>query len=71
LNLRGVIDVKQREVLTDEPSVPEPIYFDVENCVDKVKGISYQVLVKFRQNLSRQGVTLGSGIHRLINSVWN
>jgi hypothetical protein len=37
LNVDGVNDVRQTEILTVQPLVPEPSYFESVNAIDKVK----------------------------------
>jgi hypothetical protein len=37
LNVRGVSDVKEREIQTAEPLVPEPSAFEVEREIDNLK----------------------------------
>jgi len=36
LNVHGVNDVRQTEIHTAEPIVPEPIAFDVELAIEKL-----------------------------------
>ena len=51
LNVHGVNDVRQTQLLTAEPLVPEPSAFDVEMAVGKLKkDTNHQVLIKFQQN---------------------
>jgi hypothetical protein len=37
LNVRGVIDVRQTEIHTAEPLVPEPSALEIEMAVEKLK----------------------------------
>ena len=49
-NERGVKDVRQAEIHTAEPLVPEPSAAEVELAIDKLKSHKLQVLIKYRQN---------------------
>jgi hypothetical protein len=60
LNVHGVNDVRQTEIHTAEPLVPEPSYFEVEIATESFKG---QVVIKFRQNWSKP-----EGIHYVLRS---
>jgi hypothetical protein len=48
LNVHGVNDVRQAEIHTAEPLVPEPSAFEVELAIEKVTN--HQVLIKSQQN---------------------
>jgi len=72
LNVHGVYDVRQTEIHTAEALVPELSAFVVEMAIEKIKrhkspGID-QVPVGQIKAGSRK---IPSGIHKLINSVWN
>ena len=72
LNIHGVNDVRQREIQTADPPVPEPSAFEVEMAIEKLKthtspGI-YQITAEM---IKVGGRTICSEIHKLINSVWN
>jgi hypothetical protein len=43
-------DVRQAEIYTTEPMVPEPCAFEVELAIEKLKDINHQVLIKSLQN---------------------
>jgi len=45
-----VEDVRQREIQTVEPLVPEPSAFEVELATEKLKVTYHMVLIKFPQN---------------------
>ena len=49
-NVHGVSDVRQTEIHTAEPPVPEPSAFDVELAIEKIKSYKSPVLIKFKQN---------------------
>jgi hypothetical protein len=51
LNIHGVKDIRQTEIHTAEPLVPEPSSSEVEIAIEKLKRyINHQVLIKFQQN---------------------
>jgi hypothetical protein len=50
LNVHGVNDIRQAEIHTAEPLVPEPSTSKVEMATEKVKGTDHQVLIRFQQN---------------------
>jgi hypothetical protein len=50
LNVHGVNDVRQTEIHTAEPLVPEPSDSEVERATEKLKRQNHQVLIKFQQN---------------------
>jgi len=50
LTVHGVNDVRQTEINTSEPLVPEPSASDGELAIEKLKGTNYQVLIKYQQN---------------------
>ena len=42
--------VRQTEIHTAEPLVPEHSAFDVEMAIENLKGTNHQVLIRFQQN---------------------
>jgi hypothetical protein len=72
LNVHGVHDVRQMDVHTAEPLVPEPSLVKVEIAIGKLKSYKSpdtdQILAEL---IKAGGETLYSGIHRLICSIWN
>jgi hypothetical protein len=51
LNVLKLSDVRQIEIQTAEPLVPDPSPFEVEIAIAKVeKCINPQVVIKFQQN---------------------
>jgi len=50
LNVHGARDVRQAEIHTAEPLVPEPSAFEVELATEKLKSQNHQVLIKSKQN---------------------
>jgi hypothetical protein len=72
LNVRMVSDVRQIEIHTAEPLVPDLSPFDVEIPIAKLKRYKSpgrnQILAEMIQEA---GEILWSEIHKLINSIWN
>jgi hypothetical protein len=72
LNVHGVNAVKQTEIHTAEPLVPEPSSFEVEIAIEKLKRYKSpgtdQILAELIQ---AGGNTLRSAIQKLINCIWN
>jgi hypothetical protein len=50
LNVHGVHDVRQLDIHTAEPLVPEPSLVEVEIAIGKLKAINPRVLIRFRPN---------------------
>jgi hypothetical protein len=50
LNVHRVSDVRQIEIHTAEPLVPEPSPLEVETAIAKLKSINPPVVIKFQQN---------------------
>jgi len=50
LNVHGAKDVRQAEIHTVEPLVPEPSVFEFELAIGKLKATNHQVLIKSQQN---------------------
>ena len=72
MNIHGVSDIRQTEIHTAEPLVPEPSAFEVKNVTENLKrhklpGID-QIPAEFIKSEAR---TIHSEIHKLIISVWN
>jgi hypothetical protein len=72
LNIRRVSDVKQIEIYTAEPLVPDPSPYEYEIAIAKLKRYkssdSDQILAELIQ---AGGEVLWPEIHWLINSIWN
>jgi hypothetical protein len=72
LNVHRVSDVRQIEIHTAEPLVPEPSPFEVEIASAKLKKYkspgSDQIPAELIQS---GGETLQSEIHKFINSIWS
>ena len=54
LNDHGVYDVRQTEIHTPEPLVPESSVFEVEMASEKLKLKNHHVLIKSQQDLLKQ-----------------
>ena len=72
LNVHGVNDVRQTEIHTAEPLVPEPSASDVDLAIEKLKshkslGID-QILAEL---IKARGKTIHCAIHKLIIAIWN
>jgi len=72
LNVHGVIDVRQTEIHTTEPLVPELSDFEFELAIEKLKSHKSpdidQISTEFVQ---AGGRTICYEIHKLIISIWN
>jgi hypothetical protein len=71
LNLHKVCDVRQIEVHTAEPLVPDPSRLEVEIAITKLKKHKSPGSDQIPAELIQEGCEiLLSEIHKLINSVW-
>jgi hypothetical protein len=72
LNVHRVRDVRQIEIHTTEPLVPEPSSFEIEIAIAKLQKYkspsSDQILAEMIQ---AGGETLHSEIHKVINAIWS
>jgi hypothetical protein len=72
LNVHGVNDVRQTEIHTAEPLVPEPTSSEVEIAIDKLKRYKSPGIDQIpAEQIQARGNTLRSEIHKLINCIWN
>jgi hypothetical protein len=72
LNVDGVNGVRQTEIHTAEPLVPEPSDCEVEMAIEKLKRHKSPGIDQFPAELTKPGGrTIRSEMHKLINSVWN
>jgi hypothetical protein len=73
LNVHGACGVRQTEMHTAEPFVPEPGASEVEAPIGKTKGIHHIPLINhIPSEVIQAGVeTLRSDIHKLIKFIWN
>jgi hypothetical protein len=71
-SVRGVSDVRQEEIHTAEPLMPEPSAFQIEMAIEKLKRHKSPGIVHIPAELvNARGTTLLSEIYKLINSNWN
>jgi hypothetical protein len=72
LNVHGVHNVRQMDIHTAEPLVPEPGLVEVEIAIGKLKSCKSpgtdQILAEL---IKAGGETFYSEIHRLICCIWN
>jgi hypothetical protein len=72
LNVHGVSNVRQTEIHTAEPLVPEPSSFEVETAIEKLKRYKSPGIDQIPTKLIQAGGnTSRSEIHKLINCIWN
>jgi hypothetical protein len=72
VNVHGVHDVRQKDIHTAEPSVPEPSLVEVQIAIGKLKSYKSTSYDQIAADLMKAGgETLYSEIHRLICSIWN
>jgi hypothetical protein len=72
LNVHGVNDVRQAEIHTAEPLVPEPSAFEVELAIAKLKSHKPPGIDQIPAELIKAGGrTILCAIHKLIISIWN
>jgi hypothetical protein len=72
LNVYGVHDVRQMDIHTTEPLVPEPSLVEMKSSIGKLKSYKSPGTDHISAELIKAGgEILCSEIHRLICSVWN
>jgi len=72
LNVHGVNDVKQTEMHTAEPLLPDSSAFEVELAVEKLKRHKSPGIDQIPAALIKAGGrTIHSKIHQLIKFIWN
>jgi hypothetical protein len=72
LNVHGFNDVRQREIHTAEPLVPEPSAFEVEMTTEKLNRHKTPGIDQIPAELIKAGATtIRSEIHKITNSIWN
>ena len=72
MNIHGVSDVRQTEIHTAEPLVPEPSVFEVKMATEKLKGHKSPGNDQIPAELIKSGSrTSRSETHKLIISIWN
>ena len=69
--MHGVKDVRQAEIHTAEPLVPEPSAAEVELAIDKLKSHKSPGIDQIPAELIKAGGrTICLEIHKLITSIW-
>ena len=72
MNVHGVNDVRQTEIHTAEPPVPEQSAFEVELAIEKLNSHKSPGIDQIPAELIKAGgKTICSEIHKLIISFWN
>jgi hypothetical protein len=72
LNVHGVNDVRQTEIPTTEPLVPEPSVFEFDLAIKKIKSHKAPGIDRSPEELIKAGCrTIHSEMHKLIISIWN
>ena len=72
LNVQGVSDVRQTEIHTTEPLVPEPSAIEFEMAFEKLKGHKSPGRNQIPTELIKAGSgTICTEIHKLTISIWN
>jgi len=70
-NVHGVKDVRQAEIHTAEPLVPEPSASEVELAIDKLKSHKSPGIDQIPAKLIKAGSrTICLEIHKLITAIW-
>jgi hypothetical protein len=71
-NVHGIHDVRQMDIHTAEPLVPESSLVEVETAIGKLKSYKSTGTEQITAELIKaRGETLSSQIHKLIFSIWN
>jgi hypothetical protein len=72
LNVHGVSDIRQAEIHTAEPLVPEPSALEVELAIEKLKSHKSPGIDQIPAELIKTGGrTIHCAIHKLIIAIWN
>ena len=72
LNVHAAKEIRQEEIHTAEPIVPEPSAFEVELAIEKLKSHKSPDIDQIPAELIKAGGrTIHSKIHKLIDSIWN
>ena len=71
-SIHGFSDIRQSEIHTAEPLVPETSVFEFEMATDKLKRHKSPSTVHILAELIKAGGrTIRSEIHNFITSIWN
>ena len=72
LNVHGVSEVRQAEIHTAEPLVPEPSALEVELAIEKLKSHKSPGIDQIpAEVIKAEGRTICGAIHKLIIAIWN
>jgi hypothetical protein len=72
LNIHGINDVRQTEIHTAKPLVPEPSAFKVEMAIEKLKSHKSSGIDQIPAEKIKAGdIKILCEIHKLTNSIWN
>ena len=72
LSAVGVSDVRQTEIRTAKPLVPEHSVFEFELAIEKLKRYESPDIDQIPSELIKAGCrTIRSEVHKLICSIWN
>ena len=72
LDVHGVNDIRQTEIHTAEPLVPEPRASEDKMAIEKLKRHKSQGTEQIPAEwIKAEGRTIHCEIYKLINSVWN
>jgi hypothetical protein len=72
LNVHGVGGVRQTEIHTAEPFVPEPSASEIEVAIGKLKRYKFPGVDQIPAEIIQAGgETLRTEIHKLIKLIWN
>ena len=70
--MHGVNDVRQTQLHTAEPLMPEPNDFEIEVAIEKLKSHKTPGTDQITVGLIKAGRrAIRSEIHKLFNSIWN
>jgi len=67
LNVHGVSEVRQAEIQTAEPLVPEPSALEVELAIEKLKSHKSPGI----DHIPAELIKAGGRIHKLVIAIWN
>ena len=71
LNVHGVSEVRQAEIHTAEPLVPEPSALEVDLAIEKLKSHKSPGIDQIpAEPIKAGGRTIRSAIHKLIIAIW-
>ena len=72
LNVHRISDVRQAEIHTAEPLLPEPSALEVELAIEKPKSHKSPGIDQIPAELIKAGgSTIRCAIHKLITAIWN